>query len=124
MPATKRIRPRDETFSERFARLRKARGLSQRALAKQIGISQRVVAYYESESERPPAHLLTDLARVLEVTTDDLLGLTKSEAAPFEADVRVWKRLQKIQKMPPRTRKTVLRLVDSVIASYSKGDAA
>lgn len=34
--------------------------------------------YYQSESERPPANLLADLARLLNVSTGDLLGLNGS----------------------------------------------
>jgi transcriptional regulator with XRE-family HTH domain len=44
-------------------------------LADEIGASRRQVAYYEGESEHPPASLLIDLARALNVSTDELLGL-------------------------------------------------
>src|SRR3954467_6757587 len=54
-----------ETFGERLARLRLAAGYSQRDLAAEVGISQRMVAYYEGETSYPPSHLLPVLAKVL-----------------------------------------------------------
>ena len=40
-----------ESFGKRLARLRKAAGYSQRSLADELGISYRVVAYYEAQTE-------------------------------------------------------------------------
>ena len=72
MPKRK-LEPAPETFGRRLARLRKAAGYSQRALAAELGISQRMVAYYESQTEHPPTHLLPSLADALSLTTDQLL---------------------------------------------------
>lgn len=44
-----------EIFGERLARLRQAASYSQRDLAAEIGISNRMIAYYEKETEYPPA---------------------------------------------------------------------
>jgi ribosome-binding protein aMBF1 (putative translation factor) len=43
------------SFGQRLASVRKARGLSQRDLATLTGISNRMIAYYEAQSDRPPA---------------------------------------------------------------------
>jgi len=45
-------------FGERLAGLRKAAGFTQVELAAELGISQRMVAYYESPAATPPANLL------------------------------------------------------------------
>ena len=44
-------------FGPRLAGLRKAAGISQMALAAEIGVSQRMMAYYESPTAHPPANL-------------------------------------------------------------------
>jgi len=75
---TKHQHPDAVGFGARLARLRKAAGYTQHQLADEIGATRRQIAYYESESEHPPANLLADLARVLNVSTDDLLGLNGS----------------------------------------------
>ena len=56
------------------AALRGERGLSQEELAQAVGVSRRVIAYYEAESTQPPGALLADLARTLKVSADELLG--------------------------------------------------
>ena len=45
-------------FGERLAALRKAAGFTQTELANELGISQRMVAYYEQPDVTPPARLL------------------------------------------------------------------
>jgi transcriptional regulator with XRE-family HTH domain len=61
-------------FGARLAQLRKQAGLTQTALAREIGISQRMMAYYESPTAFPPAMLLPTLARVLGISVETLLG--------------------------------------------------
>ena len=122
VPSARKARVPQETFGHRLARLRKARGLSQTALGKQIGISKRMVVYYEVESDRPPAHLLPALAKALTVSIDDLMGAGHLPSEPVEVDVRVWRRFQRLQALPPDSRKTVLKLLDSLLDRYGDPD--
>ena len=46
------------SFGHRLATLRKAAGFTQQELADEIGASRRMIAYYEAESDHPPANLL------------------------------------------------------------------
>lgn len=118
MPSAKKARAPHETFGQRLIRLRKARGLSQTALGKEIGISKRMVAYYEVETDRPPAHLLAALARALTVSIDDLMAAGHLPSEPVEVDVRVWRRFNRLQALPPDAKKTVLKLLDSLLDRY------
>ena len=52
-------------FGSRLAALRKAAGITQTALAAEIGISQRMMAYYEGPTAHPPANLLPAMATAL-----------------------------------------------------------
>jgi hypothetical protein len=45
------------------------------ALAEVAGTTQRAVFYYETEAAFPPAPAVIDLARALQVSTDELLGV-------------------------------------------------
>ena len=111
MPSKK---PSDEAFGPRLAHLRKATGYSQRDLAAEVGISQRVVAYYEGETRYPPAHLLPRLAAVLGVSADELLGLksTPSRRAP---DSRLWRRFKRVEALPPREKRQIVQLLDALL---------
>jgi transcriptional regulator with XRE-family HTH domain len=106
----------EETFGERLARLRKARGFSQTELGEMIGVSQRVMTYYECQSERPPAHLLPLLAEALAVSVDELLGLRPVKATPAPRNTRLWRKLREIEKLPPSDRKAVLKILDGLLA--------
>jgi transcriptional regulator with XRE-family HTH domain len=108
----------EEPFGERLARLRTAAGYSQRDLAGEIGISQRMVAYYEGETEYPPAHLLPALARVLGVTTDVLLGVEQVKEKTKVGSQRLWRRFKRLEKLPPKERKQVLAVVDAFIERH------
>ena len=70
--------PQTRGFGLRLAQLRKDAGYNQQQLADEIGATRRQIAYYEAESEHPPAGLLINLARALAASVDELLGLRPS----------------------------------------------
>lgn len=63
----------NETIGSRIAKLRKEKGLSQEKLAEKLGVSSQAVSKWENDASCPDISLLPELARVLEVTTDELL---------------------------------------------------
>ena len=63
-------------FSERLIRLRKEKGLSQIALAKEIGISSRAYQEYEYEKSEPMMSNLVRIADIFDVSLDYLTGRT------------------------------------------------
>jgi transcriptional regulator with XRE-family HTH domain len=91
----------EETFGKRLARLRKAAGYSQRELAAELGISYRMVAYYEGETQYPPAHLLPVLTKALGAPADQLMGMEKIKGNGRGKDTRLWRRFKQVEKLPP-----------------------
>lgn len=102
-------------FGTRLAQLRKQAGLTQTALAREIGISQRMMAYYERPSAFPPATLLPTLARVLGVSVETLLGTETAKRKSKAVDARMQRRLQQIASLPTEERRQILQLVDAFI---------
>ncbi|MCY7412776.1 MAG: helix-turn-helix domain-containing protein [Salinibacterium sp.] len=102
-------------FGARLATLRRARGLSQEELAAHAGVSRRVIAYYEAESGQPPGALLVDLARVLHVSADELLGIVSVREHTPPKTARLLKRLSRIEELPPADQRAVLKLVDAML---------
>lgn len=102
-------------FGERLARLRKQAGLSQTTLAREIGISQRMVAYYEGPTAFPPATQLPAIARVLGVSVEALLGIETTKRKTKSVDARMQRRLQQIACLPTEERRQIMRLVDAFI---------
>ena len=63
-----------ETFGQRFARLRKSKGYTQEQIAEKVNISYQAVSKWENDISSPDISILGELATILGVTTDELLG--------------------------------------------------
>ena len=64
----------NETFGQRFARLRKNRGLTQEELGTKLGLSGQAVSKWENDLSMPDISLLVQLSEILGVSLDELLG--------------------------------------------------
>jgi transcriptional regulator with XRE-family HTH domain len=109
-----------EGFGQRLARLRKARGFNQSELGALIGVSQRMMTYYEREAGRPPAHVLPQLADALKVSLDELLGVRPvrdAEDPPRRS--RLWRKLRQIEKLSKRDQQALLRTIDAFLRKAS-----
>ncbi len=96
----------NETIGNRISRLRKEKGMSQEALAEKIGVSSQAVSKWENDQSCPDISLLPQLAKLLDVTVDELLTGNSSE-------VRV---------MPEGQRKSLEELTLRVRIISSDGD--
>jgi transcriptional regulator with XRE-family HTH domain len=105
-----------EPFGKRLARLRKAAGHSQYTLADETGISNRMIAYYETH-HHPPTHVLPIFAKVLGVSTDQLLGVEKVKEVKGR-DSRLRRRIQEIEKLPAAQRKQIAQYLDTFLKAW------
>lgn len=118
MPKKKTDASNGETFGRRLARLRKDAGYSQRALAAEIGISNRMVAYYEAQTAHPPAHLLPTIADALGLTIDQLVGRDPVKKRRAPTNERLLRQLRQVENLPPRARQSVLEHIEGLVAKY------
>ena len=98
----------------RLAALRKRAGYTQQELAEAVQTTQRMISYYETQAEPPPSTLLPELARVLGVSVDQLLGLEPLKKSRLP-DSRVLRRLQQIEALEPAEKRQVLQVLDAFI---------
>ncbi len=96
-------------------RLRKAAGYSLRKLAAEVGISHRMLVYYEKHAEHPPAHLLPQLAKALNMSTDQLLGIKQVKKNGKGRDNRLWRRFTQVEKLPIAERRPIIQFIDAII---------
>lgn len=75
------------TLSMRLAKFRRNAGLTQTQLARAIGVSQRVVAYYEGEFHSPLIDLLPRYANCLGVSVDQLIGSEENDMPENDNDI-------------------------------------
>ena len=113
--ARSKTNPQDlETFARRLIQFRQVAGLSQYALAHEMGVTQRIVSHYERAKGNPPLYLLPRFAKALDVSVDQLLGLQKATAGP-RRDNRLRRRIVEVEKLPPRIRKKIIDLLDAFL---------
>ena len=109
----------ESSFGERLTSIRKARGLTQVQLAQAAGTTQRAISYYETEAGFPPAPAVIDLAKALQVSTDELLGIKPPKVERIDSDPetrRLWRRFQQIATLPEKDQKAVIRLINSLVS--------
>lgn len=104
-----------EGFGARLATLRQAKGMTQVELGAAVGVSNRVIAYYEADDAQPPGAMLVDLARALRISTDELLGVTPVSEHTSPKTASLLKRLRRIEELPPADQRAVLKLVDAML---------
>jgi transcriptional regulator with XRE-family HTH domain len=104
-----------EGFGDRLAQLRRAAGYTQVEFATELGITQRMVAYYEAPDAHPPAHLLPRMAQALAVSVDVLLGLASPRRGKKLATNRLERRLMEIAKLDPKAQRQITQLLDTFI---------
>lgn len=102
-------------FGQRLAELRKRAGYTQVELAEEVGVTQRVISYYEAETAHPPTHLLTQIAQALKITADELLGRAPLKKEPKPRNTRLQRRLGQIEQLGAKEKRQVLQLLDTFI---------
>jgi len=103
-------------FAQRLVAARKAAGLTQKELAERVGVSQRVIAYWERESVGLKSEQLNAVAEALGTSVDSLLG--RSEPAPRRGGPtgRARRLFEQIEAMPRAQQSRVLDMVETVVA--------
>jgi len=113
-------------FGDRLAAIRKARGLTQVQLAEAAGTTQRAISYYETDAGFPPMPVVVALADVLQVSTDELIGIEEPKGDLLQDDPearRLWKKFQQVRELPEKDQRAVIRLVNSLASASRTGQA-
>jgi transcriptional regulator with XRE-family HTH domain len=112
-------------FAQRLIAVRKARELTQVQLAQMLGTTQRNISHYETGAGYPPAPVVAELARILAVSTDELLGVNGSHTKPATKGRsnqdqddpqtrRLWKKFRQVARLPDKDQRAVIRLINSL----------
>jgi transcriptional regulator with XRE-family HTH domain len=110
-----------KTFALNLRAARKSKRMTQRELAKAIGVSTAVFWRYEGARMWPSIETLRDICKVLDVSADTLLGLGQEETpailpAPPENPSMVRRLLGQLRQASRHTR----YLVEMVLAAIER----
>ena len=104
------------SFGQRLAQIRKARGLTQTELGARIGASQRAMHHYENKAEYPPAQKIIELAKALDMTVDELLGVAENGNDDYQnINPKLAKRLRMASNLPPHDLKALSTFIDALL---------
>lgn len=104
----------NSVFGKRLAQLRKAKGFTQEELGGKIGVSKRVIAYYEGETHNPPATKLDLLAKALDISIEKLLGTKAIKNKTMITNRKILKGVKVLEKLPKEDQKSVLSFIDAL----------
>ena len=112
----KRAHDVEESLGQRLARLRKERGWTQVELAERVGIIQSLMSDYERGRLRLKPDMILRFASALEISTDELLQ-AKDSTRPLrrKPSLRLQRRMEKIEKLPPHQQSTLLKTIDTFL---------
>ncbi len=101
-------------LSKRLKEARKAKGMTQENLGKEIGVTKVSICCYENGSRTPTLDTLIDLANVLSVEITYLLGVDKFEVAENDSQYGINLSKEEIQLIKELRKETVLykRLIE------------
>ncbi len=100
--------------------IRKLRGLSQRELAKLAGLTQRIITYYENETDQISSKHLIKLSQILKVSTDEILGIKKIDESIKSEESKLLKKVKKILTLTKRDQQAVFHYINTLCSKKSK----
>jgi transcriptional regulator with XRE-family HTH domain len=105
-----------ETLGQRLAQLRKQHGYTQVEFAEKVGITQVLQSAYEKDRCQFSVEMAVRFALALDVSTDELLHpkATKKKSAK-QPSLKVTRRMEQIEKLPPLQQSTLLRTIDGFL---------
>ena len=101
-------------FSERLARLRKEKRLTQQELADKSGVSVIQIRRYEGGTAQPTMELIKKLTIALSVSADYLI-FDEAERGPDE-ELRL--QFEAISQFPPEEKQTVKEVLEGLIRKH------
>ena len=114
------IMENDEQFlkdlGERIRELRKARGMTQEELADTLGVTQALIASYETARRSIPLRKLVVLADALGISIEEVVGRSPARRQKRGPTSKIEERLLAIEKLPRSEQQFVIRMLDNALA--------
>jgi len=114
---TKRKRPE---LGERIAQARERAGLSQYEVADRMGVTQTMVVSWERKVKSIRSDTLAKIATVLDVTSDELLGLKPPKETTPKG--RWQKLIKEASELPRRQQDKLIEQIETTLAGHKLRD--
>jgi transcriptional regulator with XRE-family HTH domain len=104
-----------KALGRRIAQARKDASMTQQQLADALGLSQTVLASYETARRRIPASLLPPLAKTLRLSLEALLDEKISAPSKPGPVPKLQKRIDQLSRLPRSRQKFVSQFLETVL---------
>lgn len=104
-----------ERIGERIRTIRERRGWSQGKLAEVLGAHPQNVSQIERGVRGVSLQQVVRMARILGVSTDEILGEREQDSGGVSGDRRLMRRLRRIRELPPSRRDALLKMIDGAL---------
>ena len=107
-------------LGQRIAALRKVHDTTQVQLAEALGISQQTMQAYEVGRRRIPVSALPVVARVLDVSLEELFGESKQTKLKRGPASRLQQQIDAVSQLPKPQQRLVTQMLDAVLAQANQ----
>ena len=108
-----------KALGHRLAQFRQEAGLTQQAVAAQLGVAQQTLAHYEVGRLRVPVALVPTLAALFDVPTDVLLGVAPARAIKAAGKrgptPKLQRQLERVSQLPKAQQHVLLAMLDGLL---------
>jgi transcriptional regulator with XRE-family HTH domain len=113
-------------FNERLKQLRTENNYTQQELADLTGLSKPTISRFEGNKKTPSRESVTKIAKVFNVTTDYLLGLSEYRELDQEESSEVRKEMniltEKIEKLSEERQKFLIDMMKAIVDTGSASE--
>ncbi len=96
-------------LGDRIKKLREGKNISQKELAKELGVTDAMVSMYENDKKNPSLEVITKLAAFFNVSTDYLLGAETMQDSEMPKNIRAVAR--DLLDLPEENRKLAIDMI-------------
>ena len=100
------------TFGERLIERRGEKGFNQKEFASALGITPTRLNYWEKNKREPDVEMLKKIASILEVSTDELIGLPCEPQSSEKLDEELAEMSIKFRKASANKKKLALLILE------------
>jgi transcriptional regulator with XRE-family HTH domain len=94
-------------FGSKFSDMRKKKGYTQESISEILGVTAQAVSKWENDLSYPDVALLPEIAKLFNVSIDELLGVTKEN---------------EIMMVPEHEKKDINKMILRIIVNSHEGD--
>lgn len=102
-------------FGERLARIRRNKGISQKQLAEELGMTQSAIANWERRSVTLSPEQISMLSRFLEVSLDELFGTSEIPEKLHIPGGRTREVFERVGQLPRRQQEKIVDVVEAFV---------